>query len=284
MRGIEAASDTLYRGSVPETTPGQRRADALALLVEQAMAAGLGEGGSAEPPSECEGTASAAHVAADPGSAEPHPVATAAERYMVVLHVDAGTLSGAANGSASSANHPLNPEAVPRAEAVPHLDDGTRVSAETARRLSCDAAVVRVLHKRGGRVVEVQGKRRTVPPRMRRALEIRDRGCRFPGCGRRFTEPHHIIHWAHGGPTTMDNLVLLCRQHHRLLHEGGFRMKADARRPGRPSFYDPRGYRIPEVPPAMTIAGRRIGGSRRPPRWEEDVPLAFYLRALAAMG
>src|SRR5690606_36540572 len=134
----------------------------------------------------------------------------------------------------------------------PHLEDGTRVSAEKSRRLACDASVIEVRHVRGGRVVEVKGRRRTVPPRLRRALEIRDRGCRFPGCGCRFTEPHHIHHWAHGGPTTMDNLVLLCRQHHRLLHEGGFRMEADAARPGRPAFYSPRGWRIPEVPPEMT--------------------------------
>jgi hypothetical protein len=133
----------------------------------------------------------------------------------------------------------------------------------------------------------------TIPPRLRRALEIRDRGCRFPGCGCRFTEPHHVIHWADGGPTELNNLVSLCRTHHHLLHEGGFRMKADPRRPGHPSFYDPRGYRIPEVPPEMTINGKPVGKGgeghdgdaradrhHRLPRWEHEVPLAFYLRAL----
>jgi hypothetical protein len=167
-----------------------------------------------------------------------------------------------------------------------HLDDGTRVSAETARRLSCDASVLRIVHRKGGRLVEIHGKRRTVPPRLRRALELRDRGCRFPGCGCRFTEPHHVQHWAHGGPTALNNLVSLCRTHHHLLHEGGFRMQADPRRPGRPTFYDPRGYHIPEVPPEMTINGRPVGKTgpaprrHRLPRWEHDVPLAFYLRAL----
>lgn len=151
-------------------------------------------------------------------------------------------------------------------------------------------------------MIEVEGKRRTVPMRLRRALEIRDRGCRFPGCGSRFTQVHHIHHWADGGATTLDNCTLLCRAHHRLLHEGGFSVEADPKRPGRLTFYGPRGHLIPEVPPQMTIDGKPVGrdGSggidrsggagvsrhrrrRGPPRWEHDVPLAFYLRALAAL-
>jgi hypothetical protein len=233
MRAIEAASDALYRGSVPETTPEQRRADALALLAERALAAGFGEGG-------CR-----------------------AERHLVVLHVDQTTLE---EGS--------EPE---RSE----LEDGTRVSAETSRRLACDAGVVRVEAAADGAATRVGPRTRTVPPRMRQALELRDRGCRFPGCGSRFTDAHHIRHWADGGPTQLDNLVLLCQKHHRLLHEGGFRVRFDRDRPDRPVFSSPRGVDIPEIPPIMAINGRRIStrtaGERR---WEEDVPLGLYLRAL----
>jgi hypothetical protein len=356
MRAIEAASDALYRGSVPETTPEQRRADALALLAERALAAGFeggvdeacggdeggepadpaqdevgvedrerrgapgceshespeGEGGrdgrepgpSAETRSERRSAPSSiSGTRAERRSAPSSISGTRAERYMVVLHVDDATLSKDGDGERS------------------HLEDGTRVSAEGARRLACDASVVRVRHTRGkdgAPVLEVEGKTRTVPPRLRRALEIRDRGCRFPGCGSRFTEAHHIHHWTAGGPTRIDNLVLLCRTHHHLLHEGGFRLEPDPARLGRPIFYSPRGICIPKVPPRMTIAGMPVGrrgsagaaelasgeragagaaglGSgeaaaatghrpRRRPRWEEDVPLAFYLRALEAIG
>jgi len=68
-------------------------------------------------------------------------------------------------------------------------------------------------------VLDVGRRRRTVPPALRRALEVRDRGCRFPGCGLRFTDAHHIEHWADGGETSLENCVLLCRRHHRFVHE-----------------------------------------------------------------
>ena len=87
------------------------------------------------------------------------------------------------------------------------------ICAESARRLACDASLVSV-----GR------KSRVVPAAMRRALDARDEGrCRFPGCeNRRWVDAHHIVHWARGGETKLDNLVLLCSRHHRLVHEGGF--------------------------------------------------------------
>ena len=75
---------------------------------------------------------------------------------------------------------------------------------------------------------------------MRRALRSRDRGCRFPGCeNRRFLDAHHVHHWARGGPTHMGNLLLLCRHHHRLVHEGGYRVDRHGR------FYHPSGDRYP---------------------------------------
>jgi len=73
--------------------------------------------------------------------------------------------------------------------------------------------------------LDVGRKRRTVPPAIRRALDHRDKGCRFPGCGCRYTDAHHITHWADGGETKLENLILLCRRHHRAVHEEGVRVE-----------------------------------------------------------
>jgi hypothetical protein len=101
-------------------------------------------------------------------------------------------------------------------------------------------------HGRDGRVVEVAARTRTIPPALRRALHHRDRGCRFPGCGVRFGQGHHIRHWAQGGPTTLANLALLCRRHHRAVHEEGFQCE---RQPdGELRFRRPDGRWLPEVP------------------------------------
>ncbi len=109
------------------------------------------------------------------------------------------------------------------------LDDGTRVSAETFRRVSCDSAFVAVTTGAEGRVLDVGRKTRAVPVAIRRALWSRDRGCRFPMCStRRFVHAHHVEHWVHGGSTSLDNLVLLCSFHHRLLHRGGFEISVAA--------------------------------------------------------
>ena len=107
-----------------------------------------------------------------------------------------------------------------------HLDNGrfaSPLSPETLRRLACDASLVTVLEDSSGNVLNVGRKTRTVPPSIRRALTIRDGGCRFPGCCEsRFVDAHHIRHWCEGGDTSLDNLVLLCRYHHRLLHQDVF--------------------------------------------------------------
>ncbi len=102
------------------------------------------------------------------------------------------------------------------------LEPGPTIPPETARRLSCDAAIVRII-ERDGRPLSVARRKRTIPAALRRALRNRDDGCRFPGCTHRhFLHAHHIHHWARGGPTELDNLIQLCSYHHRLVHEGGF--------------------------------------------------------------
>ena len=91
--------------------------------------------------------------------------------------------------------------------------------------------------------VSVARKTRNIPTALRRALLARDRGCRFPGCDNtRYIDAHHVRHWAHGGETSLGNLVLLCRRHHRLVHEDGYTIDSERR------FHYPWGGAIPNVP------------------------------------
>jgi hypothetical protein len=101
------------------------------------------------------------------------------------------------------------------------------VIAETVRRVACDASVRRVVVGAAGEPLDVGRATRTIPAAVRRALAVRDGGCRFPGCDRppEWTDGHHIEHWADGGETKLDNLVLLCRRHHRVVHEGRWRLE-----------------------------------------------------------
>lgn len=108
------------------------------------------------------------------------------------------------------------------------LEDGPGVTAETSRRIACDSSVVCIKEDKNGEPLSIGRRSRSIPPPMRRALKNRDQGCQFPGCtNTRFVDGHHIEHWADGGETSLDNLVLLCRHHHHLVHEGGFTCEKD---------------------------------------------------------
>jgi hypothetical protein len=100
--------------------------------------------------------------------------------------------------------------------------EAIRVSAVTSERLACDASVVRIDHGADGTPLGVGRKTRTIPSAIRRARYARDTTCRFPACAARRCDAHHVVHWAEGGVTRLDNLVLLCRRHHRAVHEGRF--------------------------------------------------------------
>jgi len=103
------------------------------------------------------------------------------------------------------------------------------------------------------RLAGVSGLRTQHPNRgrPRRALEHRDGGCSFPGCTtRRHVDAHHVVHWADGGETKLENLVLLCRHHHRLVHEGGYAVALLAS--GEARFRDPRGTVVPPAPASAT--------------------------------
>ena len=179
---------------------------------------------------------SALHHALDPG--------TPGERYQVVVHVDAAVLADPEQPGQSA------------------LEDGGHVPAGTSRRLACDASRIVMRQDARGRVVEIGARTRTIPPALRRALQHRDRGCRFPGCGVRVAEGHHLHHWAQGGPTTLSNLALLCRRHHRAVHEEGY--QAARGRDGTLQFRRPDGRLLPKVPAA--------------PRWEGDPVVVLRTR------
>jgi len=166
---------------------------------------------------------------------------SAADRYQVVLRVEPG------------ATDTLEPPPI-----VELADGPISVSAETSRRLSCDASVL-----------EAGRRTRTMPTRLRRALAARDGHCTFPGCTARRCDAHHIVHWADGGPTALDNLVLLCRRHHTLIHDGGIGIEWN--RAGETSFRRPDGRTIEHVP-QLAWSGVRVAlhgvGARSLRRWD----------------
>jgi 5-methylcytosine-specific restriction endonuclease McrA len=214
MQVLAAARETLYQQARQQTfaNPVDVSAETPPLEQQQADALGL----IAE---------SALHHGIDPGAP--------GERYQVVVHVDAPVLAD------------------PEAPGQSVLEDGVHVSAETSRRLACDASRVVMRHGRDGRVVEVAARTRTIPPAIRRALHHRDRGCRFPGCGTRLGQGHHIHHWAQGGPTTLSNLAVLCRRHHRAVHEEGYQL---VRLPdGELQFRRPDGRVLSNIPPPPRV-------------------------------
>ena len=138
--------------------------------------------------------------------------ALAPDRHEVVVHVDAEVLAGGGAGRCEVAGD-------------------SALAGETARRLCCDAGIVATVDGPAGEPLAVGRRTRTIPPAMRRALLVRDRGCRFPGCASTHRlHGHHVQHWAKGGETSLDNLVLLCPFHHRLVHEGGFDVQRGRRR------------------------------------------------------
>jgi 5-methylcytosine-specific restriction endonuclease McrA len=233
LRALEAAREAAYQKALGAAAP---------MSAEPAPTAPTPAGPTGEAPTLAQQQAdalvllaeTALHHELDPGPAD--------ERYQVAVHVDAPVLA--------------NPEAPGQSV----LNEGVHVSAETSERLACDASRVVMRHDADGRVLDVGRRTRTIAPALRRALLHRDRGCRFPGCGLLFCQGHHLRHWANGGPTTLDNLALLCRRHHRAVHEEGFRVE---RRPdGELHFRRPDGRPLPAVPPSVAVPADPVGALR----------------------
>jgi hypothetical protein len=152
----------------------------------------------------------------------------------VVVHVDAEVLAS------------------PEAEGRCCVENGPALSAETARRIACDAATVPLVEDGEGEALSVGRKSRRVSRALWRALRSRDRTCAFPGCERSgWLAVHHVNHWASGGETSQDNLILLCKSCHWRVHEGGFSVKGKA--PDALAFFDPNGRRLTELwePPEL---------------------------------
>ncbi len=199
--GAVMDAEARSRGEEDDRTPAQRRADALAEICRQWL----------------------------DGAERPK---VAGERPHVTVTVGAGSLPGGAAAAAST------PAAASRAGELDHVGP---VSPETARRLACDASLMRVVMAGRSEPLDVGRRTPVVPPAMRRAVILRDRHCRFPGCDRphAWCDAHHVVHWADGGATAVQNLLLLCRRHHRVVHErGGFRLEL---LDGRPAFRRPDG-------------------------------------------
>ena len=195
-------------------------------------------------------------AASESVSAETPPRSASQRRADALEHIAERFLAGKCSGSAASAHELVVHIAHDALRDVPEstgasFEHGGRVAVETARRLGCDGALLGVVKGARGEPLAVGRRTRAVPPAIRRALRVRDGGCRFPGCDRsRHVHAHHIRHWADGGETGLDNLVTLCSQHHRQVHEGGYGVRA---RQGGIEFTRPDGRVIP--PAGRTYRG-----------------------------
>jgi hypothetical protein len=269
MRAVEAASDALFRAEDDDT--------------EEEAQGGSGQDGAPfqqgceseerdlEEPTPEQRRADAVGLLAERalvagfGEEGSEVRGTRADRYQVMLHVEMDTLTEDTEAGTSE------------------LEDGTRVSAETSRRLACDCGVVTITRRGEGEVVGASARKRTVSPSLRRALAARDRGCRFPGCGSRFTEAHHVKHWADGGETSLRNLVCLCRRHHRVVHEGGVTVCID--RDGQVVFFTRRGKVLLGMPPAHSVPvdegdqGPELELFTGTPRYKRDSDMPWEVEA-----
>lgn len=174
------------------------------------------------------------------------------DKYQVVVHVAEETLANEDAGQCE-------------------FEDGASMAAETCRRLACDCSLVHIREDEDGDPLNVGRKTRSIPPALRRALNARDKGCRFPGCcNKSYTQGHHVKHWASGGETKLSNLVTLCHFHHHLVHEGGWSIQVLD--DGAFRFLKPNGEALDACVPKQS--GDRIelfkDDSARPAQWRGD--------------
>ena len=285
LRALEAALEQVPAAAEDdqETGIGQRRADALGLVAESALAGGLDPGTSgdrfqvtvhvdAAGLASREAATDARHVSAEiapcsEAASKPTPAAahTAARQASIE---PANDLQAAAPRYGGDQEAPVR--SLDAGQAVIDQAGGLHVGREEARRVACDAGLVVLSHGTDGEVLDVGRRTRTIPTALRRALESRDRNqCQFPGCTSRHCDAHHVVHWADGGETKLSNLLQVCRFHHRALHEEGFRVVADGT--GQFQFLRPDGRPLPAVAPA--------------PCWEgAGEPLGPTVARLAAAG
>lgn len=199
----------------------------------------------------------------------------------VVVHVDADLITR------------LRSEA-DRGLARAHVDEGPALALATIERLACDARVRLASHGSDGRTLDLGRRRRRPTDRQLRCLVRRDGGCTVPGCGRtRFLHAHHVVFWSRGGETSMDNLLLLCGQHHRALHDQVFSIESLGRQTFR--FRDHDGAVIEYAPPLRGGADdlnetyTLVDGETLTPEWHgehlyPDLMIENYVRSRVAEG
>jgi hypothetical protein len=199
------------------------------------------------------------------GFLDPHGDIDCDPQVQVIVHVDSTVLTHEAHGGLAA------------------YDAGRAISANTARRLTCDSQLIAMLHADGD-VLDTSKPTRRISHALRRALTARDHGCAFPSCTE--TRPtrlqaHHVQHWADGGETRISNLVLLCRYHHRTIHLDGYRITItrDARRF---DFVSPHGTRLDPLPAQpLTRTDLPIADPALIPTWRgEPFQLAYVISVL----
>jgi hypothetical protein len=219
MKALKAAAKQLRdeRGPLgPEQTNEQLLADAVVLLAESFLAHG--------------------------------PAArTGTDDYRVVIFADESLIDHACESCDHCDDTPVddNMNPVPRDAARCHVEQGPIITQATLERIWCDSAATRVVVRDGTLQVETDHEA-TITGSIRRALRLRDKHCRFPGCSSTRADAHHIRWRSRKGPTILHNLVLLCRFHHRLIHEYGYHVKRT--RDGDIRFYDPKGRQLHNRP------------------------------------
>ena len=183
------------------------------------------------------------------------------EVYQVIVHVGTDALTTTPGDAAPApAGAAETPAPAPRAPGDPadparcHVEDGPALSVSTAQMLGCGAALSWMRHGAGGAILDLGRRRRRPNAALRRAARERDHcRCRFPGCESRRVDLHHITYWSHGGRTSLDNLVSLCKFHHTLVHERGYLIAAPPG--GGFAFYRPDGTALPPSPALPQVDG-----------------------------
>ena len=307
LEQVPAAAEDAADGD--EASIAQRRADALGLVAESALAGGLDPGSSGDRFQVTVRVEADGLSCREVGAVPRHVSAEIAPGNEAAIAPAAASLDGVAEQVSiehaddlpgTAATHDRD-RAVPMpgpdaGQAVIEQAGGLHVGKEAARRVACDAGLVELRHAAAGEVLDVGRRTRTIPTALRRALQSRDRSqCQFPGCSSRHCDAHHVVHWADGGDTQLSNLVSLCRFHDRAVHEEGFQVVADA--DGGFQFLRPNGEPLPAVPPMarwegvgpplaptverLAAAGIRIGPHTATPEWDgESLHVAAALDVL----
>ena len=283
MAAIDAMSAPPAQGD--PRTPAQRRADAMVELARQALREGrLPTVGGVRPQIGILLGPEALRRGTAPGDAPPCsqgplgepwglptdeiPAGAVPAGQLPARSGLAGRIPGGAMETGSTTGHrpvwsphldaPMPDFLVPKPGDRAVLDWVGEIPDKVAQRVACDADVWRILlDPASGRPLDVGRAYRLVPHWIRKALHARDRGCRFPGCHAppAWCDAHHILAWINGGHTNIGNMILVCRYHHGLLHEGGWQLRYDAqyntvtvRRP------DGRPYEITELSTVDRVA------------------------------